>query len=315
VHGNARLTPLGRLVLVERVAAGRPAAHVAAEMGVSRSTAYRWWARFRAEGEAGLQDRSSRPHRCPRRVAQVVEAEILRLRRDRKLGPARIGLACGLPASTVHRVLVRHHLNRLAWMDRPTGRVIRRYERCQPGELVHMDVKKLGRIPQGGGWRVRGRQAGVPRGRGRAGYGHIHTMVDDYSRLAYAEVLDDELAVTATAFTQRAVAWFANQGISVQAVMTDNGSAYLSHLFEDTLTAAGIRHLRIRPHHPQQNGKAERFNRTLADEWAYVTVYHSEAERVAQFDSWLHAYNHHRHHTAIGAPPASRIPNLSGQHI
>ncbi len=314
MHGNARLTPEGRRILVGRIAGGRPAAQVAAEMGVSRSTAYRWWARFRVEGEAGLFDRSSRPYRSPRRTCEALEVEILRLRREGKLGPARIGMICGLPASTVHRVLVRHRLNRLAWMDRPSGKVIRRYERSAPGELVHMDVKKLGRIPQGGGWRVRGREAGVPRGRGRAGYGHIHTMVDDYSRLAYAEVLNDELAATATAFTQRAVTWFHRLGVEVQAVMTDNGSPYRSDLFRDTLAAARIRHLRIRPHRPQTNGKAERFNRTLCDEWAYVRIYQSEAERTAELDSWLHTYNHHRHHTAIGGPPASRIQNLSGQH-
>jgi transposase InsO family protein/transposase len=314
VHANARLTPEGRRILVVRIAGGRPPAHVAAEMGVSRSTAYRWWARFRAEGEAGLQDRSSRPHHCPNRTAVEVEAVILRLRCERKLGPARIGLVCGMPASTVHRVLVRHRLNRLAWMDRPTGRVIRRYERAHPGELAHMDVKKLGRIPQGGGWRAWGRGPGVPEGGGRAGYSYIHTMIDDHSRLAYAEVLDNETAVTATAFTQRGVAWFASQGVTVRALMTDNGSPYRSYLFADTLAAAGIRHHRIRPRHPQTNGKAERFNRTLCDEWAYVRTYRSEAERTAELDSWLHTYNHHRHHTAIGGPPANRIPNLAGQH-
>ena len=314
MHGNARLTPEGQRILVGRMAGGRPAAHVAAEMGVSRSTAYRWRARFLVEGEAGLQDRSSRPHRSPQRTPERVEVEVLRLRRERKLGPARIGLACGLPASTVHRVLVRHHLNRLAWMDRPTGRIIRRYERSVPGELAHMDVKKLGRIPAGGGWRAWGREPGVAEGRGRTGYGFIHTMVDDYSRLAYAEVLDDETGATATAFTQRGVAWFHSLGIQVQALMTDNGSAYVSYLFRDTLAAAGIRHLRIRPRRPQTNGKAERFNRTLCDEWAYVRIYHSEAERTAELDNWLHTYNHHRHHTAIGGPPASRIHNLAGQH-
>jgi len=214
----------------------------------------------------------------------------------------------------VHRVLVRHRLNRLAWMDRPTGQLIRRYERAHPGELVHMDVKKLGRIPPGGGWRAWGRGPGVPEGGGRAGYGFIHTMIDDYSRLAYAEALEDETAATATAFTQRGVAWFARLGIGVQALMTDNGSAYRSHLFQDTLAAVSIRHLRIRPCRPQTNGKAERFNRTLCDEWAYIRVYHSEAERRAQLDSWLHTYNHRRHHTAIGAPPITRVPNIPGQH-
>ena len=160
MHGNARLTPQGRRILVERIASGRPAAHVAAEMGISRTTAYRWWNRYRSEGDAGLFDRSSRPRSCPHRTSAELESRVVDLRRDRKLGPARIGLIVGMPTSTVWQVLVRHGLNRLSWMDRPTGRVIRRYERSTPGELVHIDIKKLGRIPDGGGWRALGRQQG-----------------------------------------------------------------------------------------------------------------------------------------------------------
>jgi transposase InsO family protein len=326
VHANARLTPEGRRILVGRIAGGRPTAHVAAEMGVSRTTACRWWRRFETEGEAGLFDRPSRPLCCPHRTPVRVEQRILQLRQQEKLGPARIGMILGMPPSTVHRVLVRHGMNRLRWMDRPTGRVIRRYERTRPGELVHLDIKKLGRIPQGGGWRALGRAAGKRnsqrywhrcgggKSRPTLGYDYLHVAIDDYSRLAYVEVLGDEQGVTATAFTHRATQFFAHHGISVEAVMTDNGSAYVSHLFRDTLAAAGIRHLRIPPRQPQQNGKAERFNRTLCDEWAYVRVYQSEAERTAELDSWLHTYNHHRHHTAIGGPPASRIHNLAGQH-
>lgn len=326
MHANARLTPEGRRILVGRIAGGRPVAHVAAEMGVSRTTAGRWWRRFAAEGEAGLFDRPSRPLCCPHRTPARVEQRILQLRQQEKLGPARIGMILGMPASTVHRVLVRHGMNRLCWMDRPTGRVIRRYEKTRPGELIHVDIKKLGRIPQGGGWRALGRAAGKHNSqhyrhrcggghsRSTLGYDYLHAAIDDYSRLAYVEALPDERAATATAFTHRATQFFAHHGISVDAIMTDNGSAYTSHLFRDTLGAAGIRHLRIPPHHPQTNGKVERFNRTLLDEWAYRRTYHSQAERTAQLDTWLHTYNHHRHHTAIGAPPITRTHNPAGQH-
>src|SRR5437764_8970836 len=188
MHRNARLTPLGRLTLVLRIEEGRPVAHVAPEMGISRPTAYKWWHRWCEEGPEGLVDRPSRARRCPHRTSPELEAAIADLRRTLKRGPVRIGAQLGVAPSTVHRVLVRLGLNRLAWMDRPTGRVIRRYERSAPGELVHVDIKKLGRIPDGGGWRVLGRQAGIKHndghGRSRVGYGYIHSGVDDHSRLA-----------------------------------------------------------------------------------------------------------------------------------
>ena len=325
MHANARLTPEGRRILVERIASGRPAAHVAAEMGVSRTTAYRWWRRYYEDGEAGLYDRSSRPHDCPHRTPVELEAQIVELRQIRKLGPARIGLILDMPSSTVWRVLTRHGLNRLRWMDRPTGRVIRRYERNTPGELIHIDIKKLGRIPDQGGWRKLGRaqgkrnsQAYVHRNHDKRvhtlGYGYIHAAVDDHTRLAYLEVLDDEKATTATGFTQRAIAWFADHGITVQAVMTDNGSCYVSHLYRDSLGANGIHHVRIPPRTPQINGKVERFNRTMLDEWAYIRVYQSEQERIDALADWIHTYNHHRNHTAIGGPPISRVTNVPAQH-
>ena len=231
----------------------------------------------------------------------------------RSFGPVRIGYRLGLAASTVYRVLCRLGLQRLSWLDRPTGRVIRRYEHPHPGDLLHMDIKKLGRIPPGGGWRAHGRgRAGA---RQRVGYAYIHSAVDDHSRLAYSEVLADERAVTVVAFWRRALAWFADRGVTAQAVLTDNGSAYRSADFARACLAAGIRHRRTRPYRPQTNGKVERFNRTLLEEWAYVRVYRSEQARTAALARWLHHYNHHRGHTALGGlPPVSRVTNLPGQY-
>jgi transposase InsO family protein len=318
MHGNARLTPVGRLTLVMRIESGRPVAHVAAEMGVSRPTAYKWWGRWREGGSLeALADRSSRPGSCPHQTPAAVEAEIAELRRALKLGPARIGHRLGVPASTVHRVLVRLGLNRLVWMDRPTGRVVRRYERDSPGDLVHVDIKKLGRIPDGGGWKALGRQAGKRNNQGhgasRVGYGYIHSAVDDHSRLAYSEILSDERKETASGFWQRAQRWFAGHGIDVRQVLTDNGSCYRSGLFAETL--GEIDHLRTRPYRPQTNGKVERFNRTMLEEWAYVRVYPSEAARVAAFGDFLHLYNHHRCHSALGGqPPITRVNNLPGHY-
>ena len=316
MHRNARLTPLGRLTLIERVEAGRPAAHVAAEMGISRATAYKWLRRWGEEGLPGLLDRSSRPHRSPRRTPAHLERRIERLRRRHKLGPARIGPRLGMAPSTVHRVLQRQGLHRLSWMDRPTGRVIRRFERDRPGELVHVDIKKLGRIPPGGGWRQHvpyGQSAVVRHPHSRTGYGFVHAAVDDHSRVAYAEVLPDELGTTAAAFWDRARVWFADHGVRVDAVLTDNGAPYRSDVFARAVGDA--HHLRTRPYRPQTNGKVERFNRTLLEEWAYVRVYRSEKERTRALDRWLHLYNHHRSHTSLkGQTPISRLNNLSGQY-
>ncbi|MER6573910.1 leucine zipper domain-containing protein, partial [Streptomyces sp. NPDC001093] len=225
-HRNARLTVHGRRLLVERVRSGRPVAHVAAEMGISRPTAHKWIRRWHSEGESGLIDRSSRPRRTPHRTAAATEAQVCRLRQDRKLGPARIGPILGLPASTVHRILARHGLNRLAFLDRPTGQPIRRYERDRPGELIHVDVKKLGRIPDGGGHKVLGRQAGRAR-RNSVGFDYVHSAVDDHTRLAYSEIHSDEKAATCAAFLRRAAAFFATCGIDrVERVLTDNAWPY-----------------------------------------------------------------------------------------
>ena len=311
MHRNAKLTPAGRKIVVERIAAGRPVAHVAAEMGVARKTAYGWWHRWLEEGDPGLQDRSCRPHRLPRKTPASVEHEIAELRRRRKLGPARIAHQLGMPSSTVYRVLCRLHLNRLAWMDRPTGRMIRRFEHERPGDLVHMDIKKLGRIPEGGGWRAHGRGRDGHHGHSRVGYGYVHSVVDDHSRAAYVEVLADERRDTVIAFWARALAWLHDRGITVCAVLTDNGPAYRSRDFAAACVAAGVRHRRTRPRRPQTNGKVERFNRTLLEEWAYVRSYRSDTARTAALAEWLHIYNHHRGHTALGGrPPMSRVTNL-----
>ncbi|MEV7618497.1 IS481 family transposase, partial [Streptomyces sp. NPDC089799] len=324
-HRNARLTVHGRRILVERVLAGRPVAHVAAEMGISRPTAHKWVRRWQAEGEHGLRDRSSRPHTTPHRTAAAVEEQVCRLRTERKLGPARIGPIMRLPASTVHRILVRHGLNRLAWLDRPTGAVVRRYERARPGELVHVDIKKLGNIPDGGGHKVMDRQQAMDNklattskrksSKPVIGYSYVHSAVDDHSRLAYSEVLTDERKETAVAFWQRAQTFFAAHGITVERVLTDNGSCYKSHAWRDALAAAGITHKRTRPYRPQTNGKVERLNRTLLDEWAYLRPYTSNDERTAALADFLHTYNHHRCHTALGGhPPISRVNNPAGQY-
>jgi transposase InsO family protein len=285
-------------------------------MGISRTTAYRWWARYQQLGEAGLVDRPSIPLRSPRRTAARLEQRILRLRRRERLGPARIAARLGLPASTVHRVLVRHGCNRLACLDRPTGRPIRRYEHPRPGDLVHLDVKKLGRIPTGGGHRVHGRAAGTRNrraDRSSGGYDYLHAAVDDHSRLAYVEVLGDERAQSCARFWRRAHRWFAQHGVTAQRVLTDNGVGYRSRLFGTALTNTGVRHQRTRPYRPQTNGKVERFNRTLLEEWAYRRLYRSNAARDRALQPWVHRYNHHRAHTALGGlPPVSRINNLPG---
>ncbi|MFD5141191.1 IS481 family transposase [Streptomyces sp. NPDC058378] len=324
-HRNARLTVHGRRLLIQRVCSGRPVAHVAAEMGISRATAHKWVRRWQAEGDPGLFDRSSRPRTTPHRTAPGTEAAVCDLRKARKLGPARIGPILGLPASTVHRILTRHGLNRLAWLDRPSGEPIRRYERSRPGELVHVDIKKLGNIPDGGGWRTVGRTTGNQNRQNTTdlrksckpviGYSYIHSAVDDHSRLAYSEVLADERQHTAIGFWQRAHAFFTRHGVTVERVLTDNGSCYKSTLFTQALTADGIAHRRIRPYRPQTNGKVERFNRTLQEEWAYLRPYTSNDERTAALADFLHSYNHHRCHTALdGKPPISRVNNAEGQY-
>ena len=321
-HANAILTPAGRLRLARCVVEQRwPLRRAAERFGVSVGTARRWAIRYRQAGAAGMVDRSSRPVSCPHRLPVRTERRILGLRVSRRWGPARIAYRLGLTPSTVHKVLVRYGAPPLAWTDPATGVRIktsrpktRRYEHARPGDLVHVDVKKLGRIPDGGGHKVLGRSQGRKvKGRAKPGYAYLHHALDDHSRLVYSEILTDETKETAAAFWRRAEAYFTSCGITVGAVLTDNGSAYRSHLWAHTL-GTQITHRRTRPYRPQTNGKVERFNRTLLEEWAYARPYTSETEREACFTEWLHTYNHHRGHTALaGASPADRVPNLAGQ--
>jgi transposase InsO family protein len=322
-HANARLTVHGRAELVRRVVVqGRPVAHVVVELNVSRATGYKWLARWRTEGPAGLLDRTSRAHRLPGKTSAALEAQVVALRTQRKLGPARIGPLVGLPPSTVQAVLRRHGIHRLAWLDRPTGQLIRRYERARPGELVHVDVKKLGVIRPGGGWRAHGRgsaqhnhsRSEAEAGR-RVGYDYVHCAIDDHTRLAHAEIHSDETAATCAGFLRRAAAWFSTLGIDrIERVMTDNAKAYrISHAWRDALADIGAQPRFTQAYRPQTNGKAERFNRTLADEWAYIRPFDSSAERAAALPGWLHTYNHHRTHTALGGhPPIMRTAISNG---
>ncbi|MEV5832894.1 IS481 family transposase [Nocardia sp. NPDC052112] len=326
-HRNAPLSELGRLRLARCVVDDRwPLRRAAERFQVSATTAARWASRYRLSGAAGMVDRSSRPHRSPRRTPTRTERRIIKVRVLRRWGPARIAYLLGLHPSTVHRVLTRYRLARLRWLDRATSTAVRRYEHPRPGDLIHIDIKKLGKIPDGGGWRKLGRtignrnsQAHKPTGVNNAhgnpihGYHYLHTALDDHSRLAYTELLDDERKDTAAAFWTRANAWFTANGIITRKVLTDNGSCYRSRTFAQAL--GPVVHKRTRPYRPQTNGKVERFHRTLADEWAYARLYRSDTERCAAFTTWLHTYNHHRGHTALGGhPPASRVTNLSGQY-
>jgi transposase InsO family protein len=312
-HVNARLTVHGRRLIVDRVAAGRPVAHIAAELGVSRQTAYRWVRRFRAEGPAGLPDRSSRPRSTPTRTSSEREQAVLDARRSVRFGPLRIAALTGVPARTVSRILHRHGIPRLADCDPLTGAPIRaarttprRYERARPGELVHLDVKKLGRIPEGGGWRAHGRSEQV-KGRG-IGYDYVHVAIDDHTRIGYAEVLPDEKGATAAGFLTRAAGYFAVHGIDrIERVITDNAFAYRnSDAFHQAVTDLGAVQRFIKPHCPWTNGKAERFNRTLQTEWAYRQIFTSSNHRQAALAPWLQHYNTKRIHTGIGTTPITR---------
>jgi transposase InsO family protein len=292
-------------------------AHVAKELGISRQCAHRWVSRFRADGEAGLRDRSSRPHRCPRRTSTALEQQVLQLRRTERRGQDWLGPELGLAPRTVAAILRRHRVPYLRECDPLTGEVIRaskttalRYERARPGDLVHIDVKKLGKIPDGGGWRARGQgRENHISGHVKVGYDYVHAAVDDHSRLAYAEILPNEQGTTCAAFLLRAGQFFANHGITISQVISDNAKNYnRSRDFQAAIAELGATHLTIRAHCPWQNGKVERFNRTVQTEWAYHQVFHTNDERAAALAPWLDFYNNRRRHSAIGGqPPISRL--------
>jgi transposase InsO family protein len=328
-HANAALTLRARLRLARLIVDhGWSPARAAERYDVSWRTAKKWAERYEAEGSTGMADRSSRPHRQPNRTPAPMVRKIVHLRWKQRLGPVEIGDRLGMPASTVHAVLVRCRINRLTHIDRATGEPIRRYEHESPGDLIHVDVKKLGKIPDGGGWRYLGRQEAKKnraataartgaRNRNGALVGtcYLHTVIDDHSRVAYVEARDDEKKETAAEVLKNAVAWFAEHGVVVQRVLSDNGSCYRSKLWQQTCADLGITHKRTRPYRPQTNGKIERFHRTLAEGWAFKKFYTSESARLAALPAWIHQYNHHRPHSAIGKrSPITRLNNLAGHH-
>jgi transposase InsO family protein len=310
VHKNARLTPSGRALLAWRVLNGWTAKSAAEAAGVSLRTARKWIGRHRRGGERRHHDRSSAPRRCPRKVTQPRIAEIEQLRRQRMTGPA-IARALGMARSTVGLVLRRLGLGKLKHLE-PKPRVVR-YERERPGEMIHLDIKKLGRFDKAGHRATGDRQAGRSQG---VGWDFLHVCVDDASRLAYTEILPSEGQHDTAAFLERALAWLARHGVTVERVMTDNGSAYRSKLFAKTLQSAGARHVRTRPYTPRTNGKAERFIQTSLREWAYAQPYRSSAERTLAIGPWTDDYNRLRPHAGIGGlTPWSRVNNLLGNDI
>ena len=314
-HRNARTTFHARLLMVKRFEAGWAKAHIATAMGVSRKCVHTWISRFQAEGEAGLVERSSRPHTTPTRTPRTVENQIVDWRRRHRCGPDEIGAKLGVCPRTVSRVLSRRGVPYLRDCDPMTGALIRaskstavRYERARPGELVHMDVKKLGRIPDGGGWRIHGRHNRARDRKARLGFDYVHSVVDDHSRLAYSEILPDEKGPTCAAFLRRATEYFASHGIAViEQVMTDNAWAYRYSL-RALCAELHIDQIFIKAHCPWQNGKVERLNRTLQTEWAYRQPFTSNAQRAAALAPWIEHYNTERRHSALGGlPPISRL--------
>ena len=329
-HVNAVLTPPTRLRLAKLIVEDHWTYSAAAKMFmVAPRTARKWADRYRTEGPEGMADRSSRPRTSPSRTPQPVVRRIVALRWRKRLGPVQIAGRLGVPASTVHAVLVRCRINRLTYIDRVTGEPLRRYEHPYPGSMIHVDVTKFGNIPDGGGHRFVGRHQGGQNarataqrtgGRGKAyrpriGTAYVHTVIDDYSRVAYAEICADEKAATAIGVLRRATEWFAERGVVVERVISDNGSCYRARAWRDACADLGIKHKRTRPYRPQTNGKIERFHRTLSDGWAYAQFYSSTAQRNEALPGWLHFYNHHQPHSAPGGhSPVTRLTNLPEHH-
>ena len=330
-HANAALTPRARLRMAMLIVDENWDIPRAAErFDVSWKTAKKGADRYRAEGPAGMLDRSSRPHHQPNRTPARVVRKMIHLSWKQRLGPVEIANRLNMQSSTVYAVLVRCRFNRLTHIDRATGEPIRIYEHEKPSDILRMDVKKLGRVPDGGGWRYVGRQqgeknrsstvarTGTPRNKWRKpviGTCYLHTMIDDHSRVAYVEAHNDETEETATEVLRNAVARFAERGVTVQRVLTDNGSCYKSHLWSKTCAELGITPKKTRPYRPQANGKIQRFHRILAEGWAFKKFYSSESARLAALPAWLHEYNHHRPHSAIGKRSTiTRLDNLAGHH-
>ena len=312
-HPNAPLTPQGRRRMVACVVEGHWTIEQTADrFQVDAKTVRKWRDRFLAEGETGLLDRSSRPHTSPNRTRPKMRAKVLRLRRQHRWGADHIAHETGLAASTVQTILCAEGVGRLDRGDRATAERPRRYQRDLPGELVHVDVKKLGAIPDGGGWKIHGRGNAPTVKRSSVGYRYLHTALDDRTRLAYSEILDDEQGPTAAEFWKRAHAWFSRHGIRIERALTDNGSCYRSRAWAKALGDTNVTHKRTRPYRPQTNGKVERFHRILLEEWAYIRPWRNDRQRHHAYAGFMHFYNHHRAHGALGwSTPAAALNTLT----
>jgi len=317
-HPNARLTPKHRRNMVDCVLEkGWTIEATAERFQVDAKTVRKWRDRFLEQGEAGLQDRSSRPHRSPNRTPRSCQRRVIKLRKKHRWGADHIAHETGLAASTVQSILRRAGLARLDRGDRATNtEPVRRYQRDRPGELIHVDIKKIAGIPDGGGWRIHGKGNDAHHGHAGVGYRFIHTAIDDRTRIAYSELHTDEQAVTAAEFWLRAVAFFASLGIRCERVITDNGSCYRSRLWHDACSSTNTTVKKTRPRRPQTNGKVERFHRILLEEWAYIRPWMSDAERTAAYDDFIHFYNHHRSHGALGwHSPIATLAQLLGDNV
>ena len=315
IHKNARLTPRGREILISRLERGEHPLDVATAMGASVSTVYKWWRRYRAEGLGGLLDRSSRPNASPNRTPDDVETKVIGLRKERRIYH-RIAAEVGVSRATVGRILTRHGLNR--WRDLEPVQPVRRYERDHPGEMIHIDIKKLGRFNRIG-HRITKDRTGQSSSRG-IGWEFVHVGIDDHSRLGFADIMPDEKKHSAVAFLEAAVAWYRRFNITVERVMTDNGSCYKSHAFRDACKRLGLKHIRTKPYTPKTNGKAERFIQSSLREWAYARAYENSEQRARELPHWIHHYNWHRPHAGIkGKTPVSRsgldVNNVMRLHI